>query len=426
MNWDHLENKKEFKTDHISFIPKMLCWASQFRYFHYFNHHNIPYPNDAFPHMLTISNVSLKASCLEEIDRYMEDGKGLCGFLSYDLKNQFYPLKSPVRTDIPFPDFDFYCPEIVIEIDPKTITIHTHNDPTDIFQKITNTYVPSPSEIRLNTRPNSRTTKTDYLRKVKYIQEQILQGEFYEINYCIAFNQKVTNARFDTIQAYLQLCNISPMPFSVLMKYDHKWVLSASPERFLKKTDNKIISQPIKGTIKRGKTNQEDEQLKKILRNSEKELAENMMIVDLVRNDLSRCAQTGSVHVDELFGIYAFKNVHQMISTVSATLKSGITFSEIIRNTFPMGSMTGAPKLRVMQETDALEDQCRGIYSGAIGFIDCEGNFDFNVVIRSFIYDQQTQALQFQVGSAITYDAEASSEYEECLLKAAPLFQTIS
>jgi para-aminobenzoate synthetase component 1 len=193
--------------------------------------------------------------------------------------------------------------------------------------------------------------------------------------------------------------------------------MGASPERFLKRTGSRVLSQPIKGTIRRGQTTEEDESLKSALRNSEKEQAENLMIVDLVRNDLARSAETGSVQVDELFGIYTFQQVHQMISTVSATIRSNATLADVLSNAFPMGSMTGAPKIRAMQRIDELESNRRGVYSGAIGYITPDGDFDFSVVIRSILYNATDHYASFTVGSAITYDADPAQEYAECLLK---------
>jgi para-aminobenzoate synthetase component 1 len=211
------------------------------------------------------------------------------------------------------------------------------------------------------------------------------------------------------------------MPFSVYLKQQPRYVLGASPERFLKKTSNRLVSQPIKGTIRRGRTTTEDEALKLALRNSEKEQAENLMIVDLVRNDLARSAETGSVQVDELFGIYSFQQVHQMISTVSATARADASLAEILGNAFPMGSMTGAPKIRAMQRIDELEATRRGVFSGAIGYITPDGDADFSVVIRSVLYNATDQYASFMVGSAITYDADPEQEYAECLLKASAM-----
>src|SRR5690606_8474955 len=192
------------------------------------------------------------------------------------------------------------------------------------------------------------------------------------------------------------------------------------------KEGHKIISQPIKGTMRRGSNESEDNVLKDQLYHSEKERAENMMIVDLVRNDLARSAIPGSVKVDELFGIYTYPKVHQMVSTVSANAGSDVAFSEIIRNAFPMGSMTGAPKVSAMKLIEQFESSRRGLFSGAAGYITPNGDFDFNVVIRSILYEQKTKKISFQVGSAITYDAVPDQEYQECQLKAEAMRQVLT
>ena len=418
----HLRNKKQFKISKGNIESKLLHWGRQFKYFHYFNPNDVDYPHGGFHHFFTAANKKINASDLNEVDRITSGGDGICGFISYETKNRFYPLKSPARRQISYPEFGFYIPQVVVEIENDGITIYSNDDPEDLWCQIIQTEI----HIEKTSSPiglNANTDKSTYIKNVQQIKERIVEGDYYEINYCIGFEGK--HHTFDPVNRYLALCDKSPMPFSVLMKYEQKWLLCASPERFLKKEGQRLLSQPIKGTIKRGKNAEEDEELKHRLRQSEKEVAENMMIVDLVRNDLSKCASKGSVQVDELFGIYTFRSVHQMISTVSARIKEGLTFSAIIENTFPMGSMTGAPKLRVMQEIDALENQQRGLFSGTIGYIHSNGDFDFNVVIRSIFFDDTTKDIGVQVGSAITYDAHAEYEYDECLLKARPLFETI-
>jgi para-aminobenzoate synthetase component 1 len=211
---------------------------------------------------------------------------------------------------------------------------------------------------------------------------------------------------------------ISPNPFAALYRLHDRYLLCASPERFICKKGLRISSQPMKGTIKRDLSNKsEDEKLKEELKASAKDQSENVMVVDLVRNDLSRICNDGSVKVDELFGIYSYPQVHQMISTINGELKEDILFSEIIEATFPMGSMTGAPKYRVMQLIDEYEEGARGIFSGSVGYVDENGDFDFNVVIRSMMYNASSKYLSYQVGSGITFYSDPEMEWEECLLK---------
>jgi para-aminobenzoate synthetase component 1 len=269
----------------------------------------------------------------------------------------------------------------------------------------------------------SKIKKTEYINSVNRLKQHIHKGDIYEVNFCQEFYAK--NAFINTVEIFEKLNQISEAPFSAYCKFDTHYALCASPERFLQKRANKLISQPIKGTIKRSTNKTEDEQLKHELQNSNKERSENVMIVDLVRNDFSRIAKTGSVKVEELFGIYSFKQLHQMISTLSCELKENIHFTDIIKSTFPMGSMTGAPKVSAMKLIEEYESTKRGLYSGAIGYINPEGNFDFNVVIRSILYNSENNYLSFMVGSAITDKAIAEEEYEECLLKAKAMFEVL-
>ncbi|MEQ8572889.1 MAG: anthranilate synthase component I family protein, partial [Fulvivirga sp.] len=220
---------------------------------------------------------------------------------------------------------------------------------------------------------------------------------------------------------FRSLTKKSPTPFSTLYKNTEHYLICASPERFIKKEGSKLVSQPIKGTARRGSSEYEDEIIKQELRTNEKELAENMMIVDLVRNDLAKSCIPGSVKVEQMFGIYTFNQWHQMISTVTGQLKNEVKAIEAIKNAFPMGSMTGAPKIKVMELIEKYEVSKRGIYSGSVGYFSPNGDFDFNVVIRSLIYNSSTKNLSFQVGGAITYDSDANAEYEECLLKASAI-----
>jgi para-aminobenzoate synthetase component 1 len=270
----------------------------------------------------------------------------------------------------------------------------------------------------------SRLSKKEYTGIIHQLQQHIHRGDCYEINFCQEFY--AVNAVIDPVYIYSQLASLSPNPFSVLLKAEDKFCLSASPERYLKKTGNHIISQPMKGTSKRNFLNKgEDEAAKKYLQQSEKEKSENVMVVDLVRNDLSRICKKGSVKVDELFGVYSFPQVHQMISTVGGELNDEINWTDIIKATFPMGSMTGAPKKRVMELIEQYEKTKRGLFSGAIGYITAERDFDFNVVIRSILYNSSVAYLSFHTGSGITFYSDAEKEYEECLVKAAAMKQVL-
>lgn len=256
-------------------------------------------------------------------------------------------------------------------------------------------------------------SKQEYIDKVAFIKNQIVEGDYYELNLCQKYNSKV--GLFSPEIVYWHLNKQSPSPFSAFVKIKNEYIICMSPERFLFKQGCKLVSQPIKGTNMKKEDDNENQKL--ALKNSEKDRAENVMIVDLVRNDLSRISEPGTVKVDELFGIYSHQYVNHMVSTISSKIKQGIGFAEIMKSLFPMGSMTGAPKLEVMKNIEQHENNARGYYSGCIGYIENIGDFDFNVVIRSLIYNELSKDLSYQVGGAITFDSDAELEYLECQLK---------
>lgn len=258
--------------------------------------------------------------------------------------------------------------------------------------------------------------KDEYFNKVTTILSHIHRGDIYEANFCQEFYAE--NTTIQPLETYNKLNAISKPPFATFLKVGSKYLLSASPERYIKKTGTKIVSQPIKGTAKRDKDLIMDSILKNDLVSDEKERSENIMIVDLVRNDLSLTAKKGTVKVEELCKIYSFDQVHQMISTVVSEVDVDTNPIDIIKTTFPMGSMTGAPKISAMQIIEDLEETKRGLYSGSVGYIKPNGDFDFNVVIRSILYNEANKYVSYSVGGAITAKSEPLKEYEECLVKA--------
>jgi para-aminobenzoate synthetase component 1 len=266
-------------------------------------------------------------------------------------------------------------------------------------------------------------SKEEYIEKVNLLKQHIQNGNIYEINYCITF--EANDVTIDPLQIYQKLNNISQAPYAALAKFGHLYIISSSPELFLTKRGNKLITKPIKGTAKRGATPEEDEAIKQDLYLNKKERTENVMIVDVCRNDLSRIAKKGTVHTEKLYDIESYQQVHQMVSTVSCDLKENISFTDILQATFPMASMTGAPKIKAMELIDEYELYNRGPYSGSLGYMDENGDFDLNVLIRSIFYDEQKQYLSFTVGSAITAMCNAEDEYNECLLKAKAMMEVL-
>jgi len=345
------------------------------------------------------------------------------GYFSYDLKNEFEQLTSQNSDLIGFPLFCFYQPRYVVlkeegqwrveylqsEDTEESVRRWIHSLP---FVEI---LVDGCVAIQLN----ERVSKSQYLSNVKAIQQHIVRGDIYEINYCVELYKEAV--QLDVIQLYTRLLNISPVPFAAFVRSDDRYLMCASPERYIQKQGKVVVSQPIKGTAPRSHEAEEDRRHRQQLLESEKERSENIMITDLVRNDLARIAERGSVNVDELCGIYAFQQVYQMISTVSAQLSEEHDWLDVIKATFPMGSMTGAPKVKAMELIEAFEDTKRGLYSGAVGYVTPDDDFDFNVVIRSLQYHQPTGYLSTMVGSAITAMSDPESEYRECLLKASAI-----
>jgi para-aminobenzoate synthetase component I len=363
------------------------------------------------------SFVPEKAKALQELDRFCNHHNDwLFGHFAYDLKNEIEPLVSSHPDNIGFPDIFLFQPETIIQLQQNKVTIScVSNQPAQVFKNISEIEIPvitNTGSINIQARLN----RQEYINTIEELRQHILRGDCYEINFCMEFFGE--HATIQPVAVYQQLNALSPNPFSCFYRLHHNYLLCASPERFLQKTGNKLISQPIKGTIQRSADKIQDEQNKTYLKQCTKERSENVMVVDLVRNDLSKICTENSVQVEELFGIYSFPQLHQMISTISGTLQPGISMANILRATFPMGSMTGAPKRRVMQLIEQYEHTRRGIFSGAVGYITPDNNFDFNVVIRSIMYNANNQYLSYQVGSGITFYSNANREYEECLLKA--------
>lgn len=270
----------------------------------------------------------------------------------------------------------------------------------------------------------SKTSKSEYIQKVTDLKHHIQLGNIYELNYCIEFFAEEIS--IDPFDIFIRLLNLTKAPYSALLKLGDDYTICASPELFIKKEGKTLSTKPIKGTIRRGADKEEDLDLKEQLYTSVKERTENVMAVDVARNDLSQVASKGSVHVNKLYNIESFETVHQMVSTVSCKLKEGVNFQNILDASFPMASMTGAPKLRAMTLIDAFEDFERKIYSGAMGLIDENENYTLSVIIRSIFYNQKNKRLSLAVGGAITYLCEPEKEYEECLLKAKALIKALN
>jgi para-aminobenzoate synthetase component 1 len=367
---------------------------------------------------------------LKDVDRFLSkhDESYVFSYLSYDLKNRIEKLDSKHTDLLKFPEIVLWKPSCVVEIAGTKITFLQGEQDAENKEFISEFLAGLHTDsVRPRIHFQPRISKIEYLGAVKEILHEIQQGNVYEMNFCQEYFATQVPA-FDSFSVIQSLFDISKAPFSAYLCMDDLEVFCASPERYIQKVDRHLISQPIKGTIRRGENPSEDEHLKEQLRNDPKERSENVMITDLVRNDFSRIAEKNSVNVDELFGIYTFETVHHMISTISCELKSSVTFSEILEATFPMGSMTGAPKIAAMELIEKYEAFKRGLYSGSIGYFSPLGkgkqhDFDFNVVIRSLLYNRSEKYLSCSVGSAITIQSNPEREYEECSVKIQKILQ---
>jgi para-aminobenzoate synthetase component 1 len=406
------------------FKEQLLYWAQQFREVAFLDSNSYPQAYSSYDCMLAVDAFTLLQTdyhnAFEDLKQYQQTTKDwLFGYLSYDLKNDSERLQSNNFDGLDFPDLFFFQPKKIFLLKGnqlETRYLHLCDDELqEDYQDIT-TIVPQQSTASESVVVQARIDQKKYLEQVQKMQDYIHKGDIYEANFCMEFYAE--NATIEPLEKFQKLNAISQPPFAVFLKNNQQYLLSATPERYLRKEGEDLISQPIKGTAKRYEDPVADEKAKEDLASNPKERAENIMITDLVRNDLSRTAQKGSVQVEELCGIYSFMQVHQMISTITSKMDEKYAVIDVLRLTFPMGSMTGAPKISAMKIIEELEATKRGLYSGAVGYFTPEGDFDFNVVIRSILYNQKKQYLSFSVGSAITALSVPEQEYEECLLKA--------
>ncbi len=418
-----IDNADQFKQRVLAWADKnfqTVCFLD--------NNHYADYSNHTCEGLIACGSRDLlqlnSGNAFNSLKEFYENKKDwLFGFFGYDLKNEIEKLQSQNHDGLNFPDLFFFQPEWVIEIHEKNAVVHSFSSKSFI------NLIAREEEKRqsLAAAPlielHARISKSAYLQTLKKIRDHIVRGDIYEMNFCQEFFAE--NAKLNPLNAFLQLNELSQAPFSCYLKHDGRYLMSASPERFLKKQGSKLLSMPVKGTVRRGKNADEDEAMRNKLFSDQKERSENVMIVDLVRNDLSKSCISGSVKVEELFSIKTFPQVHQMVSAISGILRDDVHPVDAIKNAFPMGSMTGAPKMRAMELIERYEKSKRGLYSGAVGYITPEGDFDFNVVIRSLLYNSINQYLSFQVGSAIVFDSVPEQEYDECLLKAKALMEVV-
>lgn len=399
---------KKKQSNLEEFKKKCYHLSDQFAYVSILDSCNQPsvFLDGRFEFLAAFSQGSRTCQSLLELNSFAKN-EWVFGAISYDVKNEVEDLESKNASIFNWPDLMFFKPDILVAID-RDGTIK------NIIGELPLNNNNRESEISLGLAEN-KISREEYIKDIEKIRMLIEEGEVYELNYCKEYSYSCELK--SAVSLHQRLLERSPSPMAAFLKVQAAHLLSASMERFICNRAGVLTSQPIKGTIKRGANLKEDEELQAELAHSEKDKAENVMIVDLVRNDLKKCSESGTIKVDELFGIYAFRNVYHMISTITSTLKEGLGIEDVIRSTFPMGSMTGAPKIAAMKYIEELEDFKRSWYAGSTGYIQPNGDFDFNVVIRSMFYDSELQKLSFCAGGAITYDSDAQKEWEELNLK---------
>lgn len=414
-----VENPKQFKA-------QILHWADQFREVVYLDSNDYQQTYSSYDMILAIEAfTSIKTDYFDAFGKlseyYYTTKDWLFGYLSYDLKNDIEKLSSQNFDGLGFSDLFFFQPKKLFLLKGNSLQVQYLRMVDDEIESDFEQIIGQKIEIEESNRNGlinikQRISKEKYLEKVSNVLEHIQKGDIYEANFCMEFYAE--QAQINPLETYRKLNRISEPPFSAYFKNRNQYVLCSSPERYLRNENSKIISQPIKGTSKRFEDSELDNKSKNDLATNPKERSENIMIVDLVRNDLSRTAEKSSVKVEELCEVYSFKQVHHLISTITSIKDKKDTVIEVIKNSFPMGSMTGAPKISAMQIIENQEETKRGVYSGSIGYFEPNGNFDFNVVIRSILYNSDNHYLSFSVGSAITAKCKPEEEYNECLLKA--------
>ncbi|WP_288955822.1 anthranilate synthase component I family protein [uncultured Polaribacter sp.] len=418
---------KTFSIDGLDdFKNNLLSWSQQFQTLIWLDSNKYDQQYSNFDCALAVDDfTSIKTDFYNAFDKLKEYQSlvkdYIFGYITYDVKNDVEQLSSENIDELNFADLYFFQPKKIIFIKDNSIEfqyLHLVDDEIEKdFKEIQRTKNFKIKESISDIKIKLRIHKDEYHTKVTKVLDHIHRGDIYEANFCQEFYAE--NSIIDPVEVYKHLNQISEPPFASFFKNDDQFALCASPERYIRKEGSKIISQPIKGTAKRLVSEIDDKQIANDLGRDEKERAENVMIVDLVRNDLSKSAKKGSVKVEELCKVYSFKQVHQMISTVVSEINITETHPvDVIKDTFPMGSMTGAPKVSAMKIIENLEETKRGLYSGTIGYFTPNNDFDFNVIIRSILYNQSKKYISYSVGGAITAKSIPEKEYEECLLKA--------
>lgn len=413
-----------FDIEDSDWKEKAIYWAKSYEIFSLFNSNNYSDAFSKYESLFCIGSVDSHRSengDFSELKQFRTKYKNRFIVTAIDYEYSYELETNSISSKDRKAGLFYFVPEIIIIVRQNEVIIDSE-DPAWVFQQIEKTLIESNFE-KIGKPFIASTSKEEYRRIFDKMYDNILKGYIYEINLCQKFY--IRDIHIDPYSTYIELNKKSASPFSVLFRNKEFFVLSASPERFIAKRNSTVISQPIKGTIARGSTEEEDELNKKNLLSSDKDITENVMIADLVRNDLSKYAKKGTVSKKSNLKLQSYSHVHQLVSTLSCQIEDDTDIIDVLAQAFPMGSMTGAPKISAMKLIDSLEKDNRGIYSGTIGYFAPDGDFDFNVIIRSLVYDQQSSELSFHTGGAVTYNSNLEQEYEECLVKASNILSTL-
>lgn len=339
------------------------------------------------------------------------------GHLTYGYKDQLEPLESRFEDGFSWPASQWFVPRWVVEWEGEEAWLHAHEADAEAGlalverMRLGGSAADQAQDLQWRTTLN----REEYLQHARALMAHIQRGDLYEVNYCIAHEVECTG--FDPFISFNRLLSTTDAPFAGFLRLQNRFALCASPERFLSFDGNRMRGEPMKGTRPRGLDPAEDERLRMELEADPKERSENIMAVDVMRNDLSRVAMPGSVRVTSLCEVRSYPRVHQLVSVIEGERGAHFSAFDAVRAAFPMASMTGAPKIRAMQLIDAHESQARGLYSGTLGFFTPDGMADLNVAIRTALFDSATGRLSIPTGSALTAACDPEAEWEECQVK---------
>ena len=355
---------------------------------------------------------------------------GAVGYFGYDLGRRFERIPAIAAADIAMPDLAIGLYDWAVVVDHaarRTWLVGNGRDARTFAEwprlvaRLSAEPPPAPAPFRVRTQPVSNLDRGAYAAAFRAVQEHIRRGDCYQVNLTQRF---VAEAEGDAWHAYVRLREINPAPFAAYLDLPDGKVVCSSPERFLRLRDGRVETKPIKGTRPRSKDPARDRALAEELRTSAKDRAENVMIVDLLRNDLGKCCVPGSVRASKLFDVESFASVHQLVSTVEGRLARGVHALDLVAACFPGGSITGAPKVAAMKIIEELEPQRRSVYCGSIGYIGFDGNMDTNIAIRTLV--QQGGRVYTWAGGGVVADSNVDAEYQESLDKAAAMLAVMS